>query len=83
MPEIVVDRLLSTKHICEALDVSDRGLRRWVSSGKFPSHDVKIGTSLRWKTATLVDFIAREAQPEQPRSRKPIRFALRVETRTG
>lgn len=47
------DRLLSAKSVRELLDVSDRGLRRWVAAGKFPPADVKIGRNLRWRQSTI------------------------------
>ena len=52
-----LDRLLSTRSVREALDVSDRCLRRWVAAGKFPPADLQIGTTLRWRQSTLTRFI--------------------------
>jgi len=51
------DRLLSAKTVRRLLDVSDRGLRRWVSGGKFPPADVQIGRTLRWRESTVRGFI--------------------------
>ena len=52
------DRLLSAKSVRELLDVSDRGLRRWVAAGKFPPADLRIGRNLRWRKST-VDAVIR------------------------
>lgn len=49
--------LLSAKHVRELLDVSDRGLRRWIAGGKFPPADLRIGVSLRWRESTVRDFL--------------------------
>ena len=51
------DPLLSARSVRALLDVSDRGLRRWVAGGRFPKPDVKIGRSLRWKESTVAQFI--------------------------
>lgn len=52
-----LDRLLSVRSICEALDVSDRGLRRWIGAGIFPKPDLRIGRNLRWRESTIREFI--------------------------
>lgn len=53
-----VDRLLSVSSVCAALDVSDRGLRRWIAGGKFPAADVRIGgRTLRWRSSSIRRFI--------------------------
>lgn len=48
---------MSARTIRELLDVSDRGLRRWVAGGKFPKADLRIGRSLRWKRSTVSRFV--------------------------
>ncbi len=52
------DRLLSIGSVRKLIDVSDRGLRRWIVAGKFPGPDVRIGRSLRWRQST-VDAVIR------------------------
>lgn len=48
-----LERLLSTRTVCELLDISDRGLRRWIAKGIFPPPDVRLGSRLRWKESTI------------------------------
>ena len=47
------DRLLSIRSVRALIDVSDRGLRRWIAAGKFPPPDVRIGRNLRWRQSTI------------------------------
>lgn len=54
-----LDSLLSARSVARTLDVSTRCLRRWVSAGRFPRADVRIGTTLRWRTSTVSEAIAR------------------------
>ena len=58
-----LDRLLSSRSVCGLLDVSDRQLRRFVSSGKFPPPDRRLGRSLRWKASTVRGFLESETEP--------------------
>lgn len=52
-----VDRLLSAKSARKLLDISERGLRRWVAAGMFPQADLHIGRNLRWRESTVREFI--------------------------
>ena len=54
---ISLDGLLSSRSVCGLLDVSDRQLRRFVSSGRFPAPDRRLGRSLRWKRSTVQGFL--------------------------
>ncbi len=54
------DRLLRVKDVCDIVKCSDRALRRWVASGKFPPHDLKIGRNLRWRESTVDRFVQGE-----------------------
>ncbi len=76
-----LDGLLSAKRVRDLLDCPDRTLRRWISAGLVPRHDLKIGTTLRWKVSTIRDFIDGNAPSAKPR--KPIRLAPRAKTRTS
>lgn len=51
------DRLLSARTLCQLLDTTDRTFRRWVSAGKFPRADIKVGRASRWKESTLKTWI--------------------------
>ena len=61
------ERLLSVRTVKSLLDCSDRTLRRWISAGKFPRPDVRIGRSLRWRSSTITGFI----QGEMPCTGEP------------
>lgn len=52
-----VIRLLSARQVCSVLSISDRCLRRWVSSGAFPPPDYRFGCNLRWRTGTIEAFL--------------------------
>ncbi len=54
---ISLDGLLSSRSVCTLLDVPDRQLRRFVSSGQFPAPDRRLGRSLRWKCSTVQGFL--------------------------
>ncbi len=56
-----MDQLLRASRVCRFLDCSDRCLRRWVSAGRFPRPDLKIGTTLRWRKSTVEAWL-RDAQ---------------------
>lgn len=68
-----LDRLLSAKSVCALLDCSDRCLRRWMSNGKFPPPDGRIGRSLRWKVSTVQKFfeLIGEERDETQKSTRP------------
>ena len=51
------DRLLSSRSVCLLLDISDRQLRRFLTSGRFPGADVRLGRSLRWRASTVRAFL--------------------------
>lgn len=55
--DATLDPLLSTRRVCQAIDVSDRCLRRWVRAGKFPPPDIQVGRTLRWRASTIRNFI--------------------------
>lgn len=55
--DIGIDRLLSTRTVCDLLDVSDRNLRRLVASGRFPKPDLVLGRALKWRKSTVVGAI--------------------------
>lgn len=50
-------KLLSSRTVCEVLDISDRNLRRLVAGGKFSPADLHLGRSLRWKASTVRTFL--------------------------
>ncbi len=54
-----LDALLSSRRVCEVLDVSGRQLRRLVAGGKFPRPDCRLNRSLRWKESTVRAFVER------------------------
>lgn len=58
------DPLWSTRLVCQHLCLSDRQLRRLLSSAKFPRPDLRIGRSLRWRRSTIEAFVERLAEAE-------------------
>ena len=52
--------LLGTKTVCKWLDCSERSLRRWRASGRFPPPDVRFGRMLRWYGSTVLGFIEQD-----------------------
>ncbi len=52
-------RLLSLKRVAEALDVSEKTVRRWVRDGQFPgpTHTLP-GGNLRWEEDTVKGWLA-------------------------
>ncbi len=56
-PSRECDRLLSVRSVRALLDISDRGLRRWIAAGMFPKPDRRIGRSIRWRESTIQAFI--------------------------
>lgn len=61
-----LDRLLTARSVCRLLDLSDRGLRRWVACGKFPPPDLKIGRNLRWRASTVDQFVRGKQEGDHP-----------------
>lgn len=55
--------LLSAKRVRVMLDISDRMLRRWLSRGRFPKPDIRLGRSMRWRRSTIERFIDEHATP--------------------
>jgi predicted DNA-binding transcriptional regulator AlpA len=59
-----LDSLLSRKQVCVALGgLSMRSFERMVSSGEFPSLDMRVGSMPRWKVSTFNRWI--DAQGEK------------------
>ena len=58
-----LDRLLSSRTICGLLDISDRQLRRFLATGRFPPADLRLGRSLRWKSSTVRAYLGPENEP--------------------
>ncbi len=57
------DQLLSAARVRAILDVPDRTFRRWITAGRFPKADLRIGRALRWKAETVQRFIDGISQP--------------------
>ena len=51
------DPLWSAKTVREYVDAPDRTFRRWLSAGRFPPPDLRIGTSLRWRRSTVLAWV--------------------------
>jgi len=58
----VVDGLWDVNHVAAYLAVSTRTAWRWVSEGRIPEPDVRIGKTTRWRPQTVIDFIESIAQ---------------------
>lgn len=56
-------QLLGSRSLCQAMDISDRCLRRWIAAGKFPRADVRIGSTLRWRASTVKRWIEDNTVP--------------------
>lgn len=52
------DGFMSAGTVRQFLDVPDRTLRRWISAGRFPPPDLRIGKSLRWRRSTVLAWVA-------------------------
>ncbi len=51
------DGYMTAKTVRQFLDVPDRTLRRWISAGRFPPPDLRIGISLRWRRSTVLRWV--------------------------
>lgn len=56
------DGLWDVNHVAAYLAVSTRTAWRWVSEGRIPEPDVRIGKTTRWRPQTVIDFIESIAQ---------------------
>lgn len=54
---ISFDPLLSISDLVRILNIGRRTLERMISSGEFPSADIRIGKLPRWRRATLSAWI--------------------------
>lgn len=58
-------KVITLKHftifqLSELLEISTRTLWRWVSSGRFPQPDIKVGKVRRWKVETIEQWLAEQ-----------------------
>jgi len=53
-------QLLSTRRVCQLLDIGDRNLRRLIACGRFPRWDAKVGRGLRWKKTSIARWLAEQ-----------------------
>lgn len=49
--------LMSAVEICECLSIAQRTLQTWRQLGQFPPPDLKQGKTLRWRRATIEDWL--------------------------
>jgi excisionase family DNA binding protein len=56
---ISLDPLLSIGDLVRILNIGRRTLERMISSGEFPSADIRIGKLPRWRRATLAAWITK------------------------
>jgi excisionase family DNA binding protein len=56
---IALDPLLSIGDMVAILNIGRRTLERMISSGEFPTADIRIGKLPRWHRATLAAWIAK------------------------
>jgi len=49
--------MLTVEDIARVLQCSARTVRREIQMGRFPRPDVKIGSLIRWKPATVQTFL--------------------------
>lgn len=83
MEDIINDPFLPTSYITNDRKITDRGLRKQISKGRFPAPDLKIGcrnfwrasTYRTWKTDALLGKFARVSQIGQ---RAPTRGTQKV-----
>ena len=54
---ISLDPLLSIGDLVKILNIGRRTLERMISSGEFPSADIRIGKLPRWRRVTLAAWI--------------------------
>lgn len=55
-PEL--EPLLSSRSFKRLLDeLPDRSFRRWVSSGKIPAPDLRLGVRMFWRSSTVRAFL--------------------------
>lgn len=54
-------QLYSIETVAERLDVSTKTVRRWISAGELPVH--QLGRQLRISEADLAAFVARSRRP--------------------
>lgn len=68
------DRLIYTSDICTDVGVTDRGLRNWVTKGKFPAPDGNLNgrnfwrhsTYQRWRADVLAGRFSQRRRPGEP-----------------
>jgi predicted DNA-binding transcriptional regulator AlpA len=69
------DQLIPPRHLCRALGISRRTLRRWVESKLFPA-PIRLGPhgqTLRWAPSEVVGFLeaAAEMGSAKPKANNP------------
>lgn len=52
-----IDTLINFKQMCKIISTPGRTARRWISAGKLPPPDVRIGRAIRWRVSTIRQFI--------------------------
>ena len=53
LEQINSDPFLRSTEICRAFNVGARGLRKWISCGRFPLPDANIGGRNLWRLSTV------------------------------
>ena len=53
-----MERLLTTREVAEILNINHRTLYRWIQTGKFNVHPIKISPKvIRYRESDIKDFI--------------------------
>lgn len=53
-------KMLDMTDICELLCIGKRTLQTWRQNGQFPSPDLSIGKTVRWRRSTVKGWIEKQ-----------------------
>ena len=72
-PEPTNDRddldLLAAAEICDRFGIARRTLQTWRQIGKFPSPDLAIGKTIRWRRSTVENWLTENGNSNGRRRR--------------